>query len=433
MKDRALHTRNGFHPGWLAVFLAGRIVVGSLANDALPATSHSLSVNESLAPNEKLVSADGRYKVIFQESDKNLVLYGPEGALWASGGGAGEILTLRADGNLVRSNASGGVEWQSSTAGTGAVRLTVGDGEGVLALHDADGRVVWTFYAPNGDVPGALTADRSRGEWTLLVVPDTQGYAEDWTPNYPYAHMVAGFQWSQDIAQQLNLLVVQGLGDIVESNNSEEWSRGAAAWVPLIANPNIVAIPGQGNHDDASWLNDTFPLSMFSNEPWWGGHFGGVENCYQLMTIGRQDYLFMTLEDKAGQAAVDWAKDVLERYPDRIVILSSHITIEGTRIHDQILSRYPQVRLSNCGHLCVRERYFPTNNGETHNFLTDYQCDQPGIFLLRFYTFKPMENKVEYYTYSPVTREFERDSSSQGWFPLVQDAGVEPPSRPSNP
>ena len=40
--------------------------------------------------------------------------------------------------------------------------------------------------------------------------------------------------------------------------------------------------------------------------------------------------------------------------------------------------------------------------------------------LLRFYVFKPLEDKVYFYTYSPITNEFEVDESSQGSFDLVQ-------------
>ncbi len=33
------------------------------------------------------------------------------------------------------------------------------------------------------------SVDESRGEWTLMVIPDTQGYIEDWTEEgYEYKH-----------------------------------------------------------------------------------------------------------------------------------------------------------------------------------------------------------------------------------------------------
>ena len=46
------------------------------------------------------------------------------------------------------------------------------------------------------------------------------------------------------------------------------------------------------NHDDNNKFKQYFPQSRFVNEPWWGGNYDGILNSYQLMTIGREDYLF---------------------------------------------------------------------------------------------------------------------------------------------
>ena len=60
------------------------------------------------------------------------------------------------------------------------------------------------------------------------------------------------------------------------------------------------------------------------------------------------------------------------------------------------------------------------DGGVSNNFIANYQCDRPEIMLLRFYVFKPLEDKVYFYTYSPITNQFEVDDSSQGSFDLVQ-------------
>jgi hypothetical protein len=78
--------------------------------------------------------------------------------------------------------------------------------------------------------------------------------------------------------------------------------------------------------------------------------------------------------------------------------------------------------MTNAGHHC-REQYFIENGlsgGVSHNFVTDYQCDEAEVMLLRFYVFKPLEDKVDYFTYSPITNEFEEDYDSQSGFRLVQ-------------
>ena len=91
-------------------------------------------------------------------------------------------------------------------------------------------------------------------------------------------------------------------------------------------------------------------------------------------------------------------------------------------VRNQIISQHDNIVLTNAGHRC-REIHFIENGpgeGVSNNFVANYSCDSIQTMLLRFYIFKPLENKVYFYTYSPVTNEFEVDDNSQGSFDLVQ-------------
>lgn len=60
-----------------------------------------------------------------------------------------------------------------------------------------------------------LKVDKSRGEWTLLVIPDTQNYvAKETQHKAPLSNMADAFDWIVLIADDLNIKMVQGLGDI---------------------------------------------------------------------------------------------------------------------------------------------------------------------------------------------------------------------------
>ncbi len=50
-------------------------------------------------------------------------------------------------------------------------------------------------------------------------------------------------------------------------------------------------------------MNDYFDVSEYQQYPWWGGHYEGgwMENTYQLFTIGKDDYLFLTLQWKPAE------------------------------------------------------------------------------------------------------------------------------------
>jgi hypothetical protein len=108
------------------------------------ATTSSISSGSpkpELLPGQQITSGNGAYRLIMQQSDGNLVEYGPSGAIWATGPqGSGQWAYLQNDGDLVVFSASGSVVWQSHNAGPVGVGYT-------LSLQN-DGNLV--IYSPTG-------------------------------------------------------------------------------------------------------------------------------------------------------------------------------------------------------------------------------------------------------------------------------------------
>lgn len=319
--------------------------------------------------------------------------------------------------------------WQTDTLSN----VYFSAGEHTLKLFIDDGDLNINYIDIHDVVVGPFTVDRSRGEWTLVVIPDTQHYPQN-TANAPFVRMKTGFQWIVSVKDSLNIKMVQSLGDITNDwANLHQWDLAKSAWELLDGKvPYSVTV---GNHDDPVTLNNYFPLANFRSQPWWGGDMGGVENSYQLFTIGREDYMFLSMEtfdqyspdyhpeyNDKRRRAMAWAKGVLNANPDRKVILATHDNWDTTTIREQILAHHGNIIMSNAGHTGARERHFVTygGGGKSNNFITDYQHDEPEMMLIRYYIFKPMEDKVEYFTYSPVSKTWEVDESSQGSFILVQ-------------
>jgi hypothetical protein len=149
-----------------------------------------------------------------------------------------------------------------------------------------------------------------------------------------------------------------------------------------------------------------------------------MEAHYMLATIGSEDYLFLTLSDVPDTAELTWAKNLLNQNPNKRVIIATHNGQNKTVENSLLKLAFKQIVLFNCGHACapVHWTVTPSNGGLIQCFQTDYQCDNPETGLLRFYKFKPMEDVVEFYTYSPAVNKFDkRDAVSQGSFPLVQN------------
>ena len=269
-----------------------------------------------------------------------------------------------------------------------------------------------------------LVANPEKGEWTLFVIPDTQHYSQD-RSNAPIAYMHSAFDWLVATRDQLNIKFVQGLGDIVESGSFfAEWDRASIAWNKLYG--QIPFVVNQGNHDSISSINKYFPVANFESEPWWGGSYEGIHNSYQVFNFYGEDFLFINVQshdpwgtDNPGARA--WANGVIAAHPEHKVLLGTHDTLETSTIKRDILTQHDNIVLSNAGHSCARETRFLTfgpDGGVAQNFVVDYQCDKQEIMLLRYYVFRPLEDRVDYYTYSPIADIFEEDTNSQGSFDL---------------
>jgi len=108
----------------------------------------TLTAGMRLYPDQEVVSPGGTTRLLYQ-TDGNLVLYGPGGALWASdtfGYSAGHA-TLQGDGNLVVYDADGVPRWASGTSADGGY-LRVHD-DGYATVYDASGVALWWTGSSN--------------------------------------------------------------------------------------------------------------------------------------------------------------------------------------------------------------------------------------------------------------------------------------------
>jgi len=102
-----------------------------------------LNAGTNLGYNEFILSDSGQYKLL-QQADGDLVLYGPSGALWASGQ-SGQVVvktSFQGDGNLVQYGQGGKVLWGSRTHGRGGNRLIMQD-DGNLVIYSTSGSAIW--------------------------------------------------------------------------------------------------------------------------------------------------------------------------------------------------------------------------------------------------------------------------------------------------
>ena len=183
-------------------------------------------------------------------------------------------------------------------------------------------------------------------DFTLGVLPDTQFYSEN-IPNTRFAQYLAQTQWLVDTRAQYNTQFVTHEGDVVQNIDAvaAEWTRASQA-MSTLENADMPYSIVPGNHDisttgTANQFDATFPPSRFQGESWYGGYMGDANDAipestnrlnkdsYQLFEVGGLKFLMVSIEVGMPQYSVDWANALVQAYPDRRVIITTHAFIDA--------------------------------------------------------------------------------------------------------
>lgn len=103
-----------------------------------------LTSGETLLPGQRLISSDGRFSFVLQESDGNAVIYGPSGALWGSSttNGRSTLIAMQHDGNVVMRGPANEAVWDTGTGGHPGARLLM-QNDGNLVIYINGWTAVW--------------------------------------------------------------------------------------------------------------------------------------------------------------------------------------------------------------------------------------------------------------------------------------------------
>jgi calcineurin-like phosphoesterase family protein len=259
------------------------------------------------------------------------------------------------------------------------------------------------------------------GVFTVIVLPDTQKYSE----RYPEIFMNQTL-WVLSQIEARNIVFVSHEGDLVEhEDNVVEWERANASMSVLEGRVPYGVLPG--NHDQPTEnYNTYFPASRYAGYSWYGGHYGGNDNSYQLFSALGDDYIIMHLEFCPPEDVVEWANGVLRGHQYRKAILVTHgyLGSKGRRsvygcetqyIYNDIIAPNENVFLVLCGHVHSEHRRVDTVGGRRiHQLLADYQDGvKGGNGWLRIHEFNPSEGQIHVKTYSPYLDAYQTDADSQ--------------------
>ena len=125
----------------------------------------------------------------------------------------------------------------------------------------------------------------------------------------------------------------------------------------ILDNAGVAQQPGLGNHDmgsgeNFSFYDQYFPPSRYNSpaNPWYAGWLGEEtgqvqrlnKDNYELFSAGGVDFLIVHLEIDMPTYATAWANTIIDRYPDRVAIVSTHAFLNTSNARGTARSRSPR-------------------------------------------------------------------------------------------
>jgi hypothetical protein len=167
-------------------------------------------------------------------------------------------------------------------------------------------------------------------DFSIVVLPDTQNEAQF----FPQV-MNSQTNWIAQNQDQLNIQMVLGVGDIVNDGAQTAQQQNADAAIRVLDNAGIPYMLAIGNHDydgaapknrSVTGFNQWFGPTRYAGKTYYKGSYpsGSNENFYGTLTINGKQYLFLILEFRPRQAALDWADSILTANPDKEAIVVTH-------------------------------------------------------------------------------------------------------------
>ena len=308
-------------------------------------------------------------------------------------------------------------------------------------------------------LPLSLLAQEKSFE--IVVLPDTQTYTEE----YPEIYLDQ-MQWLADNNDRFSF--VMHVGDITQNNNEEEWEIAKQGFNLLDGIlPYSFAL---GNHDmgsKAGKFADTRNTNM-ANKFFSPAELqnlvasfpeGTVDNLLHKFEAAGQKWMVLSLEFGPRNKTLDWANEMITKYPTHNFIMVTHAHVyednthhegedwwlpenygigedigeeapnNGGQVWEKLLKKHSNVKLAFSGHILKSGVGTLVSEGvhgnKVYQMLANYQkgvegSENGGNGFLRILKIYPGKGKIEVKTYSPYLDEYKKEKQQQFSFINVE-------------
>lgn len=295
---------------------------------------------------------------------------------------------------------------------------------------------------------GTVSAYASSSSFNLVVLPDTQSYAEEFPEVFEQQ-----FQWISDNGSTITFAIQNG--DITDNNNDPQWEVARKAFslldnkVPLtfVGGNHDLGVNGKARDRDSSLMNKYLPYEKYSKHPHFGGAFevGKMDNTYHTFEAGGKKWLILSLEFGPRHKVIDWASQIIHDHKDHLIIINTHTylyndntwiashhkycpksyglgaatgedsTNNGDDLWYKLVRKHKNILMVLCGHVIGSGTGTLVSEGEHGNkvyqMLANYQNGvvdtvKGGNGYMRILNIDPEAKKIRVKTWSPVTQTY---------------------------
>lgn len=296
------------------------------------------------------------------------------------------------------------------------------------------------------------------GAFTLVVMPDTQNYADYNASPLRRSYFKIQTEWVVANREKHNIKYVLTLGDIVQHNDPTEWPIARAAYdvlqtagVPysLTAGNHDYGPGGNGSNHESLFSEDQFfgPNSPYAQQPSIGGFFGDpgkTDNSWHTFEAGGKQWMSINLEWAPRDIILQRAEEIIEAHPDHNVIITTHAYLfntsaryngeigsqdwnpknygvnnlsekpnDGQDMWDELIKRHSNIKLVMNGHVLDDGNGFLKSVGAdgqiVNEYLTNFQMKTDGgQSWLTLLEFQPDGETVQVKTYNPYLDIYNR-------------------------
>lgn len=280
------------------------------------------------------------------------------------------------------------------------------------------------------------------GEFSLVVIPDTQFASDSLSEDFPGGihPFNAQTRWIRDNAASRNIKFTAHVGDIVNNRSidhfptSQQWQIADAA-MGILDQKDLAYGVARGNHDnDLEGFREYFGPDRFATVPSYRGSDPGALQSYHKFEAEGQQFAVLFTDWRMAANELKWAKNVLNNNASTPTFLVSHSilnveqgapppanvrhTPNGEAIWDELVRENDQVFMTLSGHHTdtgwrVKENDF---GRDVIQMVVDFQFDQwDGAGYLRELVFGLDNDTIEGITFSPWIDEVRKTFPDATW------------------